>query len=108
MESLLKNRLSSVLDAKETRSNLGVAVVAKCPPLVLDETKVRQFLQQLFVIVVLDLDILIWYLPCGTSRSRSILDAMLTALPEEKEYIETHFFGTKKIIIKGSYFDCIA
>ena len=59
MESLLKNRLSSVLDAKETRSNLGVAVVAKCPPLVLDETKVRQFLQQLFVIVVPDLDILI-------------------------------------------------
>ena len=51
MESLLKNRLSSVLDAKETRSNLGVAVVAKCPPLVLDETKVRQFLQQQYLII---------------------------------------------------------
>ena len=98
MESLLKNRLSSVLDAKETRSNLGVAVVAKCPPLVLDETKVRQFLQQLFVKVPViivqrkgSFSILIWYLPCGTSRSRSILDAMLTASPEEKEYIQSFF-----------------
>ena len=76
--------------------NLGVAVMAKCPPLVLDETKVRQFLQQLFVIVVLDLVILIWYLPYGTSRSRSILDAMLTASPGEKEYTETFLMEKSK------------